>query len=231
MTAFDDPERLRHIPLFSELAPDHLAHVNALLHRKTFAAGQSIMAVEHPGEVVYLLSSGAVKIYVEGEEETDVILAILGPGEVVGEMSLIDRLGRSADVVTLEDCTLLWMDRAAFWECLQTMPPMTFALTRILSRRVRMADAHIRSLATLDVYGRVARQLLTFAHEYGQPAADGSVLIPLRLTQNDIAGLVGASRVRVNQVLVAWKRRKYLSVDAHHRITLHNQAPLIQRCR
>jgi CRP/FNR family cyclic AMP-dependent transcriptional regulator len=161
----------------------------------------------------------------------DVILGIRGRGEIVGEMSLVDRQGRSASVVTLEDCTLLWLDRPSFETCLQTMPPLSTNLVRLLARRLRLANAQIQALAALDLYGRVARQLLSLAEEYGEPSPSGGILIPLRLTQSDLAGLVGASRVRVNEVMVAYKRRKYLSVDASYRITVHNAAALARRCQ
>lgn len=230
MPVFSDPAALRQVALFEDLTLDQLSHLNGLLHRKAFSAGMSVMMEEQPGEVAYVILSGTVKIYIEGEEETDVILAVLGHGEVVGEMSLVDSLGRSASVVALEDSTLLWIDRTAFWECLRTIPVLTFNLTRVLSRRVRLANVQVHALATLDVPGRVARQLLAFAQEYGQEAPGGGKLIPIRLTQTDLAGLVGASRVRVNQALVQWKRRKIISVDDRHRITIHNPAPLARLC-
>jgi CRP/FNR family cyclic AMP-dependent transcriptional regulator len=219
------------LPLFQGLPPDQMQQVSSLVRRKTFPAGADIITADQPGEVAYIILSGTVKIHVEQADGGDVLLAILGPGEIVGEMSLLEHTGRSASVVTLEESTLLWMDRAAFAECLQTMPAMTANLVRILSRRLRLANAQIQSLATLDVFGRVARQLLAFAHEYGQPTESGAIRIPLHLTQTDLAALVGASRVRVNQVLVFYRQQNYISVDQNARITILDQAALLQRCK
>ena len=98
-----------------------------------------------------------------------------------------------------------------------------------IDSRLRLANAQIQSLAALDVYGRVARQILAFAQEYGEPTPDGAIRIPIRLTQNDMAGMVGASRVSVNKVLVHYKERKYISIDAASRITVHDQEALAQR--
>jgi CRP/FNR family cyclic AMP-dependent transcriptional regulator len=217
--------------LFHNLVPEQLTWLNDNLHRRTVPPGSNIAFVEQPGEVVYIILKGTVKIHVEQLDGTDVILAILGPGDTVGEMSLVDSAGRSANVVTLEECSLLWMERASFQECLQTMPAVTHNLVGILCDRLRLANEQIQALATLDIYGRVARQILAFAQQYGQPVANEDLLIPIRLTQSDLADMVGASRERVNQVMVAYKRRKYISVDHNHRITVHNQEALAQRCQ
>jgi CRP/FNR family cyclic AMP-dependent transcriptional regulator len=201
------------------------------MHRKTFPPGAEIITAEQPGELAYVVLSGSVKIYVGQPDGSEVILAVLCAGEVVGEMSLADSLGRSATAVTLEESTLLWLDRAAFWTALGTMPTITYNLVSILSRRLRLANVHAQALSKLDVGGRVAAQLLAFAREYGEPAEAGSILIPLRLTQSDLAGLVGASRVRVNQALGFFRRMGYLSVDQESRIVVHDPAALARRSR
>src|SRR5689334_17840962 len=123
------------LPLFRGLPPEYLERLATLLHRKTFPPGASLITVEQPGEVVYIILSGTVKIHVEQSDGADVIIAFGGPGDIEGEMSLLENLDRSADVVTQEATTVLWMDRARFRECLQTMPGMTFNLVRILSGR------------------------------------------------------------------------------------------------
>ncbi len=225
-----DSSTLAETPLFRDLSPAELSRLSSLLHRRTFPAGSTLLTAEQPGEAVYVIVSGTVRVHVEQADGTDVTLAILGSGELLGEMSVVDSLSRSASAVALEETTLVWMDRGAFWECLRTMPAMTFSLARLLSRRLRVANAQIEALAALDVFGRVARQILVFAREYGERTPRGDVVIPLRLTQNDLAGLVGASRVRVNQVLVTYKRHRYISVDDDHRFTVHSPEALARCC-
>jgi CRP/FNR family cyclic AMP-dependent transcriptional regulator len=224
------PDVLGEVPLFMNLTPQELSRVRGYLHAKVFSSGTNLFNVEQPGEVAYIILEGTIKVHVEQSDGGDVILAVLGPGEIVGEMSLVDRIGRSASVVTMEDCMLAWLDRATFWDCLQTIPTMTYNLVSILSRRLRLANAQIESLATQDVFGRVARQILAFAAEYGRKLPDGSLLVPIRLTQTDLAGLIGATRVRVNQVLVSFKEQQYITVDSEHHITVVNSEALAQRC-
>jgi CRP/FNR family cyclic AMP-dependent transcriptional regulator len=176
--------------------------------------------------VVYVILEGTVKIHAAHPHGREVILAVLGPGEIVGELSVVDSLGRSASVMTMEPVTLGGLDRERFWELLRTVPRLTYNLVEIVARRLRLANTQIQSLAVLDVPARLARQLLAFAREYGEPQNGGSIRIPLRLTQGDLGDLVGASRVRVNQVFAEYKRVGYISSDGSHRITVHDAAAL-----
>jgi len=230
MPAVSDPRSLSKIALFRDLSAAELGRINDALRCKSFPTDTNIITIEQPAEVIYIIMSGTVKIHVEQADGSDVILAILGAGEVVGEIGLIDRIGRSANVVMMEESSLCWMDRAPFSELLETTPALAQNLLSILARRLRLANQQIQALASLDVYGRVARQVLAFAQEYGEVAPNGHITIPIRLTQSDLAGLIGATRVRVNQVLGDYKERKYISVDPHYRITVQNAAALAERC-
>jgi CRP/FNR family transcriptional regulator, cyclic AMP receptor protein len=219
---------LRTMSLFQGLAPDEIASIASHLRRRTLPGAVNLMSVDQPGEAVYIILSGAVKVHVEQRDGTNVILAILGPGETVGEMDMVDSLGRSANVLTIEETQLCWIDRGAFQEHLRTLPTLTYNLARLLSRRLRLSNAQVQALASLDVFGRVARQLLAFAQEYGKLAPDGGHTIPFRLTQSDLADLVGASRVRVNQVFVYFKEKSFISVDPDFRITVRDPDSLIR---
>jgi len=233
-THMPTPEEIIALPevsLFRGLTPQQLSWVGHRVHLKTFGAGTTIMTAEQPGEVVYFILRGTVKIHIEQVDGTDVILAILGPGDTVGEMSLLDSVGRSASANTLEETTILWMDNANFREMLQTIPSVALNLTRVLANRVRLANEQIQSLANLDVYGRVARQLLAFSDKYGEANVEGDVMIPLRLTQTDLADLVGASRKRVNQVIVNFKKQGLISIDSDYHVTVHHREPLARFCK
>jgi CRP/FNR family cyclic AMP-dependent transcriptional regulator len=229
MYASPDPTALAELELFQGLDPRALSKLAALLRPRTVHADTQLMIVEQPGEVVYIIRGGTVKVHVGQRDGSDVILVILGVGEVLGEMSMLDSLGRSATVTSLEETTLWWMEREAFQECLETVPLMALNLLRIMSRRMRLANGRLQALAALDVYGRVAHHLLALAEEYGQGTSEG-VFIPLRLTQSELSDLVGATRVRVNQALAYYRQSGYISMDHNSRITVHDHDALAARC-
>jgi len=230
MPAIMDPCEVAEIDLFRGLTPPQLAQVSGRLYCRVFPAGSNIITAEQPGEVVYIIRSGTAKIHIEQRDGADVILAILGPGDIVGEMRLIDSAGRSASVVTLEESQLIWLGGEAFQEFLRTIPAFAQNLVRILSARVRLSNELIQALATLDVNGRVARQMLAFAEKYGRTGSNGNILIPIRLTQGDIADLVGASRKRVNQAMVFFKQQGYITTDEKGYIIVQKRQALAQLC-
>jgi CRP/FNR family transcriptional regulator, cyclic AMP receptor protein len=231
MTDILDPAILAEVALFRDLRSEQLSKLAARLQQKTFPSGANVITAEERGDSVYVILEGTAKVYVTHTDGSEVILAILGPGEIVGEMSAADSLGRSASVMTLEDSTPLWMDRHTFLSGMEEMPTIARNLLGILSRRLRLADTRTRSLAVLDVHGCVAAQLLAFAREYGEPLSDGGTLIPLRLTQTDLAALVGASRVRVNQALGYYRKRGSISLNKNHRIIVRDEVSLARRAR
>src|SRR5512147_638174 len=208
MTEFkkdDTRNLLADIDLLSGLTPTQLDWVALRAHRRVFEPGRNRLTIEQPGEAVWIIWHGTVKIHIE-QGERDVILSILGAGDLLGEMSLIDSVGRSASAVTLENSWMLWMDKLTFNHMLDNFPSVARNLVKILSARVRLLDHLIQALATLDVNGRVARQLLAFAEKFGYPK-DSATQIRIVLTQGDIADLVGASRKRVNQTMVLFKEQ------------------------
>ncbi len=231
MPTTPEPDALSDLALFRGLPHGELSRLAPLLHQRTFPAGSTVITAEQPGEAVYTILSGSAKAHLIRPDGTEVILAVLGPGEVVGEMSLADSLGHSADVTALEETTFLWMDRRTFRSSVAESPAFAQNLAKILSRRLRLTNTHLRSVSALDVPGRVASQLLALAHEYGEEIPEGGVRIPIRLTQSDLAALVGASRVRVNQALGYFRKRDAISVGEDGRITVHDEDVLVRRAR
>src|SRR4051812_5351594 len=228
MVGVTDARALGNLDLFRGLSAAELERVNGLLGRTKFPAGAMILTASQPGEVAYVVLDGTLKVSTLESNGRELTLALLGPGEIVGELSLADRASRSADVVSLEPSNVVWIDRATFDQLRRDIPLITENLLRLLARRLRLANAQLQAIATLDVHGRVARQLLALADALGQELPDGSVRIPLRITQSDLAALVGATRVRVNDVIVGSTRRQHIAVDSKHRISVLDRDALAE---
>jgi CRP/FNR family cyclic AMP-dependent transcriptional regulator len=226
MPGVPDPKDLGELELFRGLSAAELARINDLLGQTKFPEGAMILTADQPGEMAYIVLDGTLKVSVLQTNGRELTLALLGPGEIVGELALADRARRSADVTALEPVVLVWLDRGTFEQLRRDIPGITENLLRLLARRLRLANAQLQAMATLDVHGRVARQLLALADVLGEELPDGGVRIPLRITQSDLAALVGATRVRVNEVLVGFTRRNHIAVDRQHRITVRNRAEL-----
>jgi CRP/FNR family transcriptional regulator, cyclic AMP receptor protein len=131
-----EPATLSSVFLFRGLSPEEVERLARLLRERTFPAGTSVVTAEQPGEAVFVVLEGSLKVYLEQLDTGGVILAVLGVGEVVGGMSLADSLGRSASVITLEETRLLWVEGATFTEALLKMPTMALNLANLLSRRL-----------------------------------------------------------------------------------------------
>lgn len=224
-----DATLLAKIALFEGLPSEQLETIAERARQRTYRAEEAILHQDDPGETFHIILHGTVKISTTLPDGSEVFLALLATGDTFGELSLIDSGFRSADVVTQEETTLVTLDRGTFEELMNTVPTFTRNLMRILARRLRLANVRIQAHCTLDVYGLVARQIMELAELYGKPQTDGSTFVPIRLTQGDMAELVGASRERVNQVMVAFRQRGSISVDTSYHITVHKPAELRKR--
>ena len=151
------------VPLFSQLEPAELERVTEISRERTYPRNSVILFEDDPGDALYVVAEGQVKVVLIGEDGREVILSVLGEGEFFGEMALIDDEPRSAHVIAMEDSTLLVLRREDFQGILKQTPSIALALLRELSRRLRRVDEKVGSLVLLDVNGRVAQLLLGFA--------------------------------------------------------------------
>lgn len=231
MIAPTETIELREMSLFSRLPDDDLEHISEWVHRTTVPAGTLLISALLPGEAVYCILEGSVKVQLVSEEGGEITSALLGPGDIVGEMILIEPRRSSANVITRQETSLLWMDRRSFLKALDLHPPLCRSLARVLSDRLRSANKRIQAFGTLDVTGRVALQILELAERYGQPIPGEGILVPIPITQGEIAEMVAATRERVNQIMVRLRRSGVFSVDAEHRLTVHRPEVLADLCR
>jgi CRP/FNR family cyclic AMP-dependent transcriptional regulator len=154
---------------------------------------------------LYVILEGRVKVYLTDAAGKEVILNTLGAGEYFGEVSLLDDAPRSASIITLEDCRFGVLRKEAFIDSITNHPHIAFKIIQGLTLRLRALSDNVRSLALMDVYGRVARLLLELAEE-----DDGRQVIEDKLTHNDIAARVGASPKMVGRIMLELKKGGYL---------------------
>jgi CRP/FNR family cyclic AMP-dependent transcriptional regulator len=191
---------LRNVPLFSELPEDQLQQLAGVLREARYKKNVTIFHVEDPGNAMFILKDGLVKITIEDQNGREIILRMLYPTDFFGEMSLLDGMPRSATVTTQEPTDALVLYREHFLALIERSPKILLNMTAVLSRRLRKMNELIRSLAFYDVYGKVARVLLTLAAEKGRATEQGTV-IDLRLTQQELAELAGMSRETMTRTL------------------------------
>jgi CRP/FNR family transcriptional regulator/CRP/FNR family cyclic AMP-dependent transcriptional regulator len=197
--------------------------------RRVFRRGETVFRHGDVGNALYFLERGRVKVVVTSEQGEEVLLAVLGPGEVFGELSVFDGQPRSATIAALEDTATLMLERGAFQEFVRREPDVALHLLAVLSQRLRTGDTMIEDCAFLDVPGRLAKKLLDLAEQHGQRTPDG-VEIQLRLTQRELAGMVAASRESVNKHL-AYFRQKGLVKLQHGYLVVRKPDDLARRAR
>lgn len=188
-------EVLRRVPLFSEIPPADYQRVVDVARERSYPKNSVILFEDDPGDALYVVGSGQVKVVLIGEDGREVILSVLGAGEFFGEMALIDDEPRSAHVIAMEDSMLVVLRREDFQPILASTPAIAIALLRELSRRLRRVDEKVGSLVLLDVNGRVARLLLEMAEE------SGGDHLARRLTHHTIAQMIGSSRETVSRTM------------------------------
>ena len=218
---------LKQVSFFSDLLEEDIHTLTSVAKRRTFRAGEVIFHRDDPGQVLYMIKEGKVKICIISPDGQEVSLAVFGKGEYFGEFSLLDGLPRSTDAVALEKVECHTLQRSDFHNAILKNPKIAILVMEALTKRLRNTDQMVEDLIFLDVYGRVAKKLLELADAHGVKVEDG-VRIDIRLTQQELASMVGASRESVNKVLGYFTEKSYISTDKH-RITLHRTADLKRR--
>ncbi len=212
------------VPLFHELDRMALRSFAEITREQKFAKGAMIVSEGDPGDALYIVRSGEVKVLLVGEDGREVILGVLGVGEHFGELSLIDGRPRSAHVVSTHASSLLVLRRADFRRQVEQQPQVAWSLLMELSRRLRQADGTIGSLVLLDVPGRVAKILLEHATP-GEPAT-----MVKSLTHQTMAQMIGASRETVSRAMADFQDRGYISVQ-RRQVTIVDRRALESRSR
>src|SRR2546426_10695614 len=223
----DDSLYFKQVSFFANLPDEDIRALMAVARKRTFRAGEVIFHREDVGQVLYVIKEGKVNICLISPEGQEISLVVLGKGDCFGELAILDGLPRSADAIALERVECFTLQRSDFHNAIMKNPKIAIQVLEVLSKRLRTTDQMVEDLIFLDVYGRVAKKLLELADTHGSKVGNG-IRIDVRLTQQELASMVGASRETVNKVMGYFTDKKFISTDKH-RITLHRIADLKRR--
>ena len=223
----NDTILLRRIPLFTDLGPDDLIALAGRVDKESYRKGEIIFEREEPASTLYIITTGQVKISIPSPAGHEAVLALLSDGEFFGELSLFDEKPHSATAQAMNNTSLLTLHRDDFLAFVRRQPEVAIKIFRVLSSRLRQTNEVLQDAAFLDIPSRVAKRLLELAESHGVRTPRG-ILIDLSLTQEEIAGMVGATRESVNKALRLYIDKGLISREKQ-RITVFQPQELRKR--
>jgi len=197
--------------LLSALPGDLSQRLFAEARVQTVRADQVVFLAGDTGDGCYRIEEGLLKVSVITPGGAERILAILGPGSIVGELSMIDGSARSASVTALRESKLCFVSRSAFEACGRQHPEMHQHLMVLLARRLRDTNSALAATSFLSVKGRVARALLSLAEAFGHDVGNGRILVRQKVTQSDLGAMAGIARENVSRILKEWTDKALVS--------------------
>lgn len=211
--------------LFSLFSPAELERLISFSHARVYAAGEMIFEKGSPGTGLMAVLSGRVRISSPSPEGREVVLNIIHPGQVFGEIALLDGKERTADATAMESCELLILERRDFVPFLEHHPDICLRLIAVLCERLRRTTEQVEDVLFLDLGGRLAKTLLHLAGVHGRPSAKG-IALAAKLSQRDLASMIGASRESVNRQLSLWEDQGLIARDKGAIILVDSQGLL-----
>jgi CRP/FNR family cyclic AMP-dependent transcriptional regulator len=197
-----DTQSLARIPLLRNVSSEALSQLTRSLRRRSYHRGEVVFHQGDPGDTLHLVRNGRVKVVLPAETGDEVVLAILGPGDCFGELAVLDGGPRSAGVVAMEPVETLVLGRQDFLAFFRGNPEAAERMVVNLAHIIRRVNEDVADLAFLDLPGRLAKKLLELAESHGQQMDGGAgIEITVPLTQEELAGMIGATRPSVNKIL------------------------------
>ena len=207
-------DSLNSVPIFLDLDDEELAAVEASCTPRKYPKNSMVILEEEFGDIIFIILDGTVKITRVNDEGKEVILALLGPGEIFGEMAILDGEARSANALAQEDCKLLAIQKSEFLNLLRRNFKISFALMGELAKRLRKSDQQIEALSLSDAEHRIGVSVLNLAEDMGV-IRQGQVTIEKLPFQQDIANMSGTSRETVSRVLKLFEDRHMITKVGH----------------
>jgi len=217
-----DPSVLASTRLFAALPPDAVAEVAGHANQRRLARNDVLFREGDEAGDIYLVTAGRIAIANRSIDGRESLVALMGPGDLFGEMSLFDGLGRSADARALEPSTVVVVPFGPVRTVVETRPETLWNMLALLAERLRAADEALADTVFLDVPGRTAKRLLELAGTSDE--------FQLPITQEELAGMVGASRERVNKAISQFVRLGWLT-QSDRRYTIVDREQLTRRAR
>lgn len=224
-----DYDVVRQASLFSSLSDEDAATLQTSMTSVTLDRGEVLFREGERGDRLYVLLTGKIKLGRTSSDGRENLVAIIGPGEMFGELSMFDPGPRSATATAVARCELISLGHDAFHSFLSDRPAVAQSLLGALARRLRRTNDSLADLVFTDVPGRVAKALLDLSRRFGQPV-EGGVRVAHDLTQEELAQLVGASRETVNKALADFAGRGWLHLEPRA-VVLHDTERLARRSR
>ena len=218
MAMLSSLDLIRRVPLFSLLTNDQAQSIADSVVKRRFRRGEIVVEHGKKSNALFIMLTGRARVLTADQRGREVILAVLQPGDYVGEMSLIDNQPHSATVRAEIQSDMLVLGRAEFARCLPENSSLSYAIMRGLVQRLRSADRQIESLALLDVYGRVARALLEMSEMVGEQQ-----VIRNKVSRQDLAKVVGASREMVSRVMKDLEEREMIETQDNGSVVIKEQ--------
>ncbi len=208
-------DSLSQVWLFDGLAKDDLVRLSQLAITRVYKARETIVTKGEPANELFVLLRGRAKVTAQGSEGADTAINVMGPGEVFGEIGILDGQSRSATVTTLEECEMAVVDKRAFHGLLAVSLPVAIKLLAVLAGRIRELTTRVEDRAFLDVPARLAKQLLWLAGNHGTESG-ARVRIELKLSQQELGDFIGATRESVNKNLRDWSRSGFIKHEREY---------------
>jgi CRP-like cAMP-binding protein len=206
-------DSLATIPFFAGLDAAALERVAAGMRSRRFRRGEVIFHIGDPGDALFIIVSGEVKISLPSETGDEAILATLRPGAVFGELALLDGAPRSASATALGPTETVVLPRERFRELIATEAAVRDALLASIAGELRRLTTHVEELHFLDITGRLAARLVRLAQESGTAVDGGGIRLRRNLTQGELAAMVGCTRQSVNKLLGQFTDDGYVRLD------------------
>lgn len=210
---------LQKINLFNAIPPEQMEELDRITRMAAVKKRETIYLPGDPSRQVYLLKSGRVKIARISEEGREVTLALLEPGEIFGELEILDDSPRDTLAEALDDSQLCVIQRETFLTLIRSRPELAFRLTKLIGFRMRQIESRVEDLVFRDVPSRLAHLLFQLSKDYGRETPQG-ILLRIKITHQEIANLIGSIRETVSAVLGDFKKEGLISFDGRQIILL-----------